>query len=535
MEARNMMTEGGRGTALDQSFVNQVSAKWAPLLEGIENPYQRGVMGFLFENQMEHLRSLNEETLSTGVGSFTKYIFPILRRVFPNLIANQIVSVQPMTAPVGGIFTYEYKYGDTKGEITADENLIETFNRYYSSEYVDYEVKVADVGATAEEVWDDSTNPTERLPFKWLPVAALNSSKGFVTTFKFTNQDGGTTSLTDDGSGNIIDSDSTTVGSITYASGAWTLDTSGMDSGDRPGNDEVIYATYYYNSESVANTSAPGAGVTSTSYDTATLGQVAKIPEVNIDITLTTVTAVSRKLKARWSAEAVDDLRAFHGLNAETELVAGIANEIALELDREIIDDLVSNAKYSITYALTSGPSWMPGGGSDPSGNMSELQTIRGLLTAIDSVSAQIHKGSMRAPANFLVVSPEVGAMLAQLTTHGDFMMVNRIEDQVTSPSYGPMNSNFGVQRLGTLMNKYAVYQDPFLTSTKCLVGLKGSSFLDAGYVYAPYIPLQVTPTFLDPDDFTFRKGLRTRYAVKMLREEYYGVVTVSGLPTVSG
>ena len=152
MEARDLMTEGGQRTAMDQSFVQSVSAKWSPLLEGIENPYHRGVMGILYENQMDHLKSLNEETLSTGVGSFTKYIFPILRRVFPNLIANQIVSVQPMTAPVGGIFTYEYKYGDTKGNVTQNQNLIENFNRYYSSEYIDAETRVAAVDRDWETI-----------------------------------------------------------------------------------------------------------------------------------------------------------------------------------------------------------------------------------------------------------------------------------------------------------------------------------------------------------------------------------------------
>ena len=149
----------------------------------------------------------------------------------------------------------------------------------------------------------------------------------------------------------------------------------------------------------------------------------------------------------------------------------------------------------------------------------------------IESVSANIHKRSLRAPGNFIVTSPAGAAILAQLTTNGDFA---RAASPVEAPSYGAMNSNFGITQVGTLMNKYMVYQDPFLASDKLLVGLKGQSFLDAGYVYAPYVPLQVTPTFLDPDDFTFRKGLRTRYAKKMLRNEYYGLITLNGLPTVT-
>ena len=532
MESRRLLSEQGQGTAADQGFVQKVAQKWSPLLEGVDDPWNRGVLAILLENQMTHLRSLNEETLSTGVGSFTKYIFPILRRVFPNLIANQIVSVQPMTAAVGGIFTYEYKYGATKGTTTAGTNLIQNFQKYYSSEFVDYEVKVPTTETDGTKaVWSNATNATDRIPFKWLPLSPLNSSKGYVLTVYWTNG-AVLRSLTDNGSGVLVPSVSAAgcSGTVDYTTGAYTLDLTPFP----PTAATPIYATYFYNSELVASTTAPA--VNGTLY--ANTDQVAQIPDINLDITLNTVTAITRKLKARWSAEAVDDLRAFHGLNAETELVAGMANEISLELDREIITDLINGAQFSATYSFVSGPGRPNSGGG---GQFTEIDSIRGLLTIIESVSAQIHRASLRAPANFIVVSPSVGAMLAQLTSHGDFMMVNRALDPMVAPSYGPMNSNFGVNRLGTLMNKFTVYQDPFLDPSSTgavpniLVGLKGSSFLDAGYVYAPYIPLQVTPTFLDPDDFTFRKGLRTRYAKKMLRPEYYGAITVSGMPTIGG
>jgi len=524
MEARRLLSEGGQRTAIDASYVNQVSQKWQPLLEGIQNPYQRGVMAMVFENQMDHLRSLNEETLSTGVGSFTKYIFPILRRVFPNLIANNIVSVQPMTAPIGGVFTYEHKYGQSKGRATANNNLIEDFQRNYSSEYIDYQEIVLSTDVDGIEVqWLDAVNQGERIAIKWLPIASANASKGIVGV-KVNWKSGGvdksricSTSNTNASSGD---------GSswkVNFQTGEWLLDTTG----DAPDVGTPIWVEYHYDSERVGSTTLSALSTTFSGDRTSS------IPDVNLDITLVTIEAITRKLKARWSAEAVDDLRAFHGLNAEAELVAGISNEIALELDREIIDDLVKGSKFSTDFDLSNVPAF---GGANASA--SELDMIRSLLTQIDSVSANIHRSSLRAPANFVVVSPEIGALLGQLTSHGDFMMVNRISDQVQAPSYGPMTSNFGVQRLGTLMNKYAVYQDPFLSAgsptKQILVGLKGQNFLDAGYVYAPYVPLQVTPTFLDPDDFTFRKGLRTRYATKMLRNEFYGTVNVSGLPTVT-
>ncbi len=526
MEARNLL-ETGTG-APDPGYVQKVTRKWSGLCEGVQNPYEKGVLAILLENQMDHLRGLNEETLSTGVGSFTKYIFPILRRVFPNLIANRIVSVQPMTAPVGGIFSYEYKYGDTKGNATANNNLIADFQKFYSSEYIDYQVVVAagDVDGTkvkwvnAASTGGTEGQPTERIPLKWLPIADVNTSKGITGATIYWTLTGSTTLKQRSvvaGGANAGTGDGTSF-TVDLTTGAWELDATG----DIPKAGDPIYVAYYYDSEKVGTTTVPGvtAGSGNTANAFANADQVAKIPEVNIDISLSTVTAVTRKLKARWSAEAVDDLRAFHGINAETELVAGISNEIALELDREIINDLVSGA--GSTAAWNYGAATL---------NNSSLEQIRSLLTVIESVSANIHKRSLRAPANWIVTSPAGAAMLAQLTTNGDF---SRSAGPVESPNYGVMNSNFGITQVGTLMNKYMVYQDPFLASDNMLVGLKGQSFLDAGYVYAPYVPLQVTPTFLDPDDFTFRKGLRTRYAKKMLRPEYYGLIKLNGLPTVT-
>ena len=245
------------------------------------------------------------------------------------------------------------------------------------------------------------------------------------------------------------------------------------------------------------------------------------------------VRAQTRKLKARWSAEAADDLRAFHGIDAETEMVAGISNEIALEIDREMIDLQISGAQTTSAWAYD-GLSKLP----SMQGTFNEGRTLE------QELSAKVHRLSKRAPANYIVTSPEVVALLEQLTTHGDYRpaFVSNPNnpfgpmDPQTPSTYGPLTSNFGVMRVGTLMNKWAVYQDPFLsanTSTKkLLLGLKGASFMDAGSVYAPYIPLQVTPTFLDPNDFSFRKGMRTRYAKKLLRPEYYATVDITGLPT---
>jgi hypothetical protein len=303
-------------------------------------------------------------------------------------------------------------------------------------------------------------------------------------------------------SGNLIDQYGTTVGVFSTTAGTWTINAK-----NELGNASTfiattsIYMQYFVNWELVGYTSG------------------AEVPSMSLDITLHTIKAESRKLKAKWTVEAVDDMRALHGMEVETEIVSTFSNEVMLEVDREIIDGLVAGAAHSSSYTYT----YSSGSG--------ELDMIRNLLTKISAMSARIHKTSGRAPANFIVAPPEIISLLDQLSTNGDYAS---IVGDINPTSYGPLSADYGIARVGTLLRKWAVYSDPYMASNKILVGLKGASYLDAGFVYAPYIPLQVTPTFMDPNDFTFRKGVRTRYASKMLRSEYYGVITVSGLPSVT-
>ncbi len=529
MEARELFEQAGAKTVFDESYTGACVQKWGKMLGGIEDTHLKKNTAVLLENELQHLKSFNEDTLSTNAGAFTKYVFPILRRVFPNLIANQLVSVQPMTSPVSGIFYYEKKYEDRKGtkipqtpiadlptamgydgELAAGDNLNQNFAKYYSSEFVDYDVVCTDTGTSTDALTQAGTNCRGAA---WSPIrdnGTVGQRTFYVKAYyRFVDPDAASAPTeaiaTMDASGNLIDNTATgnTVGTFTIATGAWAIDpvgSGGTAAGALFVDNTVIYLQYFVNWELVGQTSG------------------AEIPSIGLDITLSTVQAESRKLKARWSVEAMDDLKALHGLDAETEFVSTFSNEVLLETDREIITDLVNNAGHTAAYTYSS---TVPG----------EVESIRQLLTQISAVSARIHKTTTRAPANFLVVSTAVGGLLDQLSTHGDFAS---IEQNIQSPSYGPVTANFGITRIGTLLRKYAVYQDPYMADGQILVGLKGNSFLDAGYVYAPYVPLQLTPTFMDPNDFTFRKGVRTRYATKMLRPEYYGVINVSGLPSVT-
>lgn len=491
MEARDMQLTEARRSIADKGFVQALVGKWGELLEGIKDPYTRGVTAMLMENESQWLQGLEEETKTINVGSFTKFIFPVLRRVFPNLIANEIVSVQPMTAPVGAVFFFDYKYGSSKGTTQAGNIFPRDFDRNYSSEFVNGEqiglgdgTNFGGAGAALAAV------------LSWTPVRTLDTANGYSTILQEVDSNGNVIqSATDNGSGGFTGA--TTAGAINYGNGAISV----FKFTNAPASGNKIIANYWYNGE--LNT---------------------KIPQVNLDISKAPIEAIPRRLKALWSSEAAEDLRAFHGLDAETELVSGIAQEIALEIDREIINDLyVNSTGTTATFSLT------------PPAGIPEIDHLRSMITQISVVSNQIHKKTLRAPANFIVTSPDISARLAQLTTHGDFRPL--WVSGGASP-YGPadmprpltQHGQFGIYKVGTLMNKWVVYEDPFFTTNGMLIGLKGASFLDAGYVWAPYIPLQVTPTFLDPADFSFRKGLRTRYGKKVLRTEYYGQMTVSGL-----
>lgn len=497
MEARELLKEDTRRSIMDRSFISAVSKKWEPFLEGLKNPEVRGITAIMMENEANHLKDLSEETRAVNIGSFTKFIFPILRRVFPNLIAHEIVSVQPMTAPVGAVFYLDLLYGTQKGATPAGAIFPRDFDRDYSSEYINGELLV-----TADGVNYGGPAPATSLGavFAFTPVRPLDSSRGYSVVIREEDSSGTIyQTATDDGAGGFVFSPAgaNASGVFNYANGNLT----NFKFQNLPPVGRLIKTYYYYDGELNS-----------------------KVPQISLDIKKAAVEAIPRRIKSLWSSEAAEDLRAFHGLDAETELVANAAQEMALEIDREIIQQLFLASTGTTAVFDRTPPAGIP-----------ELDHLRAMLTQIATVANLIHKKTLRAPANFIVTSPEISSLMAQLTTHGDFRPV--FVSGGESP-YGPadmprpmvQHGQFGIYKAGTLMNKWTIYEDPFFTRDRMLIGLKGGSFLDAGFVFAPYVPLQVTPTFLDPNDFSFRKGLRTRYATKLTRPEYYGQLRVINL-----
>lgn len=497
VEARNMALLEQRGTVADESYRQQLVRKWEPLLEGIparnaQEKYVQGCQAMLMENESQHLQALSEDMKSVNVGSFTKFIFPVLRRVFPNLIANEIVSVQPMTAPVGAVFYLDYVYGTSKGNVMQGDIFPRDFNRDYSNEFVNGEQV-----ATGDNTKYGGAGTVLTAVLSFTPVRPKDATRGFSVQVKEINATTGADVqvATDDGNGGFTGA--VLAGSINYSNGAIT----GFQFTNPPATGNAVKVFYFYDGE--LNT---------------------KVPQVSLDIKKSAVEAIPRRLKALWSSEASEDLRAFHGLDAETEIVSAIAQNMALEIDREIVNDL-----FQASTGTTGTFDRIPPGG------ITELDHLRAMITQISTISNLIHKKTLRAPANFIVTSPEVSALFSQFTTHGDFRPIyvsggDSPYGAADMPRPLSQHGQFGIYKVGTLQNKWLVYEDPFFARDQMLIGLKGSSYLDAGYVWAPYIPLQVTPTFLDPNDFSFRKGLRTRYAKKLLRSEYYGALRINNL-----
>jgi hypothetical protein len=243
-----------------------------------------------------------------------------------------------------------------------------------------------------------------------------------------------------------------------------------------------------------------------------------RIGEVSFDLQSVTVSVTERKLRAQWSPELAQDVSAFHNIDAEAELTALLSEQVAAEIDREILRDLRKGAAWNLRWDYNG---WKRGTTANPLTQYTQKDWNQTLLTAVNQISAQIHKSTLRGGANWIVVSSEISAIFDDLEY---FHVSNAAPEQ---DQY-----NMGIERVGTLAGRYQVYRDPYFPPNTVLLGHKGTSLLDTGYVYAPYVPLQLTPTMYNPFNFTPIKGIMTRYAKKMVNNRFYGRITVDGVRT---
>ena len=576
--------------------------KWerTGLLEGLDSDRKKQSMARLLENQAKEL--LRESTsMSAGdVEGFAAVAFPIVRRVFAGLIANDLVSVQPMSLPSGLIFFLDFVFspnlGDSNSQTSrlgnvADKSIygtdqvgsqitggVDLVNAdgvgfggprtagargyAYASPTGTVEVALANYDLQAFDL--DSATAAQKKLIQYDPdLLALSGSGTSYAVAVFAVAQAGYT-------GNQIDFDNTSAivlndvtitqqtgigGSLTSAANLVRRLTRVASAADVASGlvsaDELVFtvvATSGTTADDI-NTGvvAEATGLTASfaQKDNITAGNAAgsvvgaatwglegnaDIPEIDIKVDSIAVTAQTKKLKAKWTPELGQDLNAYHNLDAEVELTSILSEQIALEIDREILADLVNGATAETRYWSRAPGLFVDSTGAeigantkapDFTGTVSEWYET--LVETINDVSAAIHRKTLRGGANFVVCGPEIANILE--FTAG--FRANVTADAETG--------SIGAVAVGSLSKKFDVIVDPYFLRNVILVGRRGSSFLESGYVYAPYVPLQTTPTIFGPEDFVPRKGVMTRYAKQMVRPDMYGLVVVRGLLGESG
>jgi hypothetical protein len=415
------------------------------------------------------MESLDETLRAISIGDFQKYAFPLVRAIFPELVAQQLVSVQPMLGPTSLVFYLDFVYGTTKGNVTRGQRVFDSValgpnNPYYSSPLIEGETIGTGTGAQVHYV------PS----LSFTPVRAGSVS---ITD--------GTQIVTDDGNGNLTGDVGAGNNTVNYVTGA--ID---VDFAVAPGVGQPITCSYEYDMEAQSN-----------------------IPEIDLILTSSPVVARPRKLKARWSLESAFNLRSLHGLEAEVELTSAVGAEIRFEIDREIIGDL-RNAVPSYNFA----PAW------SKSKMFKDTDSFNTATGAADTVGYTEHLLSM--VNQFVVAGNKIFASTGRAT--GQWLVIGlHVADIIeTLPGFVatpgmPNGLVKGVYMAGTLNGRFAIFKDPFYASNEWLMGYKGSTFLEAGYIYAPYIPLYTTPMIV-LDDFVGRKGMATQYGKKMVNPRFY-------------
>ena len=577
MSIINKLTEGIVRRDLSKEGAALLN-KWEKtgLLEGISNERSRQGMAALLENQAKEL--LREASTMQGgdVEGFASVAFPIVRRVFGGLIANDLVSVQPMSLPSGLIFFLDFTLGSgprldstvgesvygggvvgsqiTGGVSLAGNEAEQSFyalNNGYSSPTASIHtaphvlaVASGTVGggwttvAAAGNAMDaailndglvrydpDIPSGTAAVIFE-LPLSVFTAGqfniKDYVT---ITSTNAGGTAQADQVRRLTRDSTNTS-NTATFGDTIFMVWADGTDPNALVTSVGInnVSASFIIDDDFIA-----GGALGSIEGDVAWgLENNPNIPEIDIKVDSVAVTAKTKKLKAKWTPELAQDLNAYHNLDAEVELTSILSEHIALEIDQEILEDLVKGAtagklywsrlpgKFVNRQTGTAGAATTVVAYPDFTGNVSEWYET--LAETINDVSAQIHRKTLRGGANFVVCSPEVANLLE--FTAGFRGSVTHDDDR----------GDIGAVRVGNLSKKFDVYVDPYFPRNVVLVGRKGSSFLESGYVYAPYVPLQMTPTIFGTEDFVPRKGVMTRYAKKMVRPDMYGLVIVEDL-----
>jgi len=549
-----------------------IVSKWnrTGLLEGLSNEYEKHGMAILLENQA---KQLIDEASRTGTASnseeWSGVALPLVRRVFAEIAAKEFVSVQPMNLPSGLIFYLDYKYGTDNGtgfttnsgkdsqkdsvfgetkaagdptqglygsgrygysinmasssrDKTAVTGALEAvdynFNTVFSQSYAG-QFHGGDFSGTNDKAHRVHTVLMDLAEVRENGVTAATYDLDAVKSWRIGNATDGIvkaqfsefTKLTN-GSGVEVDVDSATHVQF-IASG----------SGVTEAIDDTYFVTFPTQPTDITRGDFEDTGAARADGIGGVAADIA-IPEINLEMKSIAIVAKTRKLKAVWTPEFAQDLNAYHSIDAEAELTSMLSEYISQEIDLEILDMLMNNALVEENWSVTIGEKY-DGNSVYATANTGEAYNqgtwFQTLGTKIQKVSNKIHAKTMRGGANWLVCSPDVATILESIPGYA-------ADTDGNQSSFA-----MGVQKVGQLANRFTVYKNPYIQSNTILMGFRGNQFLETGAVYAPYVPLIMTPLIYDPTNFTPRKGVMTRYAKKIVRPEFYGKINVRGLHTL--
>ena len=535
-----------------QSDAAKLANKWEKtgLLEGLEGS-NKSNMGIILENQAKQL-VVEESNTGGGAGSGTftagtgaqwaGVALPLVRKVFGQIAAKEFVSVQPMNLPSGLVFYLDFQYGTDKAPFGAGESLYGNTGTNPSTLPFGNTNTGGLYGAGR---YGYSINLTSSV----LANAALSSGSATMTDICWDSSLSSSVALGPQAVGGLA------LLTVLTSSINANFDQEALKSFYLIGGNAPAIANQYPQFTKFASNGAdlefvvpsnsviPGTD-SALSYSLAPLdnergdfedgnnnlnGQNTpiKIPEINVQMQSSAIVAKTRKLKAVWTPEFAQDLNAYHALDAEAELTSILSEYISLEIDLEILDMLVESAAAGTEVWSAVNNRSISGTGNGTVSSLgfynSQGQWFQTLGTKIQKLSNIIHQKTLRGGANFMVISPTIGTILESIPGYAA-----DADGDVSAATYA-----FGVQKVGAFNGRYKVYKNPYMTDNCMLLGFRGAQFLETGAVFAPYIPLIMTPLVYDPETFTPRKGLMTRYAKKMVRPEFYGKIMINGLETL--
>lgn len=556
-----------------------ITEKWNQfgLLDGLEGHMAENIAQ-LYENQASYL--INESTDATSSGSFETVAFPIIRRVFQKLLANEIVSVQAMNMPIGrlyfinpkistrvnnahtpfdGVFTnaadnynQAWPYAKSAGTQYQTTSLYDSFYNN-GSDFDDIgglfdrtkgKISSASAGVQILSGTPGGSNGSQRVLVRLSGFSYTNEGKlqgpignpvdteSFLMSLKIV----ATSALTSRADGSTIIPAGSPIpfripmqayAKEIVAKGSTTIDLelildSPLSGGSTPAYGAGVYAAGATTARGLQSVAAFTTPTLTASWNTySSMEEDANIPQVTFTFDFIDVSVEKRMLGATFTPELQQDVNAFHSIDVEAELTALLSEVVSGEIDREILRDLRKSASHVEYWDYSAYDRRFNAQGNAIA--ITRKDYNQELITKINQISARIMKFTLRGGANWVVCSPEIAAVLNDL----EYFHASDASAEETKFS-------LGIEKVGSVANRYTVYVDAYAPAGVVLVGHKGDSIFHAGYIYAPYVPLMLMPKTINPADFKPVMGIMTRYAKKVVNNRFYGKVLVNGLPVAS-